>query len=239
MRRRLIAFRVSIVRMAKREHFEYGEWYHCYNRGIDKRDVFDNELDAARFLMTLYLANGSKPIRLFSERKPTLTNSLDVERGSPLVAIGAYCLMPNHFHLLIKEETEGGISKFMSKLSTAYTMYYNAKNDRVGNLFLKSFRSRHISNDRYLQRVLQYIHCNPAELYESGWKQGRVRSMGSLQKKLLNYPYSSLSEYENKVRTSDLLSQEVFAVGNHPPLSRLLEDAREYYADKARGWLER
>src|SRR3989344_8017211 len=143
--------------MARQISFSKDEWYHCFNRGVEKRKVFQDEFDANRFLMTLYLANGTEPINLYSDRKPELTKTFVLNRGKPIVAVGAYCLMPNHFHLLIKETMEGGITTFMRKLGTAYTMYFNAKNERVGNLFMKPFRARHVGDDRYFQHVLQYI----------------------------------------------------------------------------------
>src|SRR3989344_3604281 len=100
--------------MSSRRHtLEIGEWYHCFNRGVDKRNLFDNEYDANRFLMLLYLANGTEHVGLYNVEKPRLADVLSDDRGTPIVAIGAYCLMPNHYHLLLKEITEGGITSFM------------------------------------------------------------------------------------------------------------------------------
>jgi putative transposase len=224
--------------MARKISFSIDEWYHCFNRGVEKRDVFENEFDANRFLMTLYLANGTKPVSLHDTDKPELTKVLSSDRGHSLVAIGAYCLMPNHFHLLIKEIVQGGIVKFMQKVGTAYTMYFNAKNERVGNLFMKPFRARHVGDDRYFQHVLQYIHCNPAELYEPEWKSGKVTNMKLLQEKLIEYKYSSLRSYEKKENNS-ILSRDGFEIANQLPISRMLAEAREYYATIAPENLER
>src|SRR3989344_2226136 len=104
MRRRLIACG-RIHPMSKRIPIEIDEWYHCYNRGIEKRDVFGNEFDANRFLMLLYVANSKHSVDLYSRRKLELRDILATNRGSPIVSIGAYCLMPNHFHVLVKEIT--------------------------------------------------------------------------------------------------------------------------------------
>lgn len=218
--------------------FSVDEWFHCFNRGVEKRKVFENEFDANRFLMTLYLANGTRPIGLYNERKPELVRTFDADRGDPIVSIGAYCLMPNHFHLLIKEIMKGGIARFMQKVGTAYTMYFNAKNERVGNLFMKPFRARHVGDDYYFQQVLQYIHCNPAELYEPEWKLGKVKNMKLLQEKLIEYPYSSLRSYEAKAN-NPILSRDGFEIADQLPLSRMLKEAREYYADIAPENLER
>ncbi len=222
-----------------RRPFELEEWYHCFNRGVEKRTVFESELDANRFLILLYLANGIEAIDLFNERKPSLEKAFQVDRGSPIVAIGAYCLMPNHFHLLLKETSEGGITLFMKKVGIAYAMYFNSKNERAGNLFMKPFRSRHVSTDRYFQRVLQYIHCNPAELFESGWKAGKVVNMRTLEKKLLEHPYSSFGSYTGVAAVSPILSKDGFDIANQMPVSRMLEEARAYYAEIAEDGLER
>lgn len=219
--------------MGVQRYFESDEWYHCFNRGVDKRSVFQDENDAKRFLMLLYLANGTKPIALYNSRKPHLQLAFETNRGKPIVAIGAYCLMPNHFHLLLREYAGKGISAFMQKVGTAYTMYFNKRNGRIGNLFLKPFRSRHIGTDRYFQRVLQYIHCNPAELYEPGWKSGKVRDIRTLKRKLAEYPYSSLPNFINRDKASPILSPDVFEVGDHPNISRMLSETRTYYADIA------
>lgn len=225
--------------MASRNSFAIEEWYHCYNRGVDKRAIFENEHDANRFLMLLYLSNSTEPVSLYNTSKPDFRRVLQQERGEPLVAIGAYCLMPNHYHLLIKETAEGGITAFMRKIGTAYTMYFNAKYERVGHLFSGQFRSRHVLDDRYFQKVLEYIHCNPAELYESGWKSGKLRNTKMLEKKLIEYPYSSLRSYVDNDFTSPVLSRDGFDVANVKRVSLMLEDARAYYLEIAGEKFER
>ncbi|MCR4325479.1 MAG: transposase [Patescibacteria group bacterium] len=214
--------------MSNREPFSIDEWYHCYNRGIDKRQVFQDERDSDRFLMALYLANGSRPVKLFEIEKPALTRVLTRDRGNQIVAIGAYSLMPNHFHLLLKEVVEGGISAFMRRLGIAYTMYFNARHERTGNLFTKPFRSKHIATDDYFQQVLHYIHCNPAELYEPDWKSGRVRNMSELESRLITYPYSSLKSYARGIPDA-ILSRDGFETVDRTPFSRMLRDSQRYY----------
>jgi putative transposase len=181
----------------RREQFAEGEWYHCYGRGVDKRRVFETKRDYQRFLETLYVSNDTEPTNRDNFKHLSHEHIFDLPRLETVVDIGAFCLMPNHFHLLLKETREGGITKFMRKVGTAYTMYFNISRTRIGNLFVKPFRSRHIGDDRYFRRALEYIHLNPAELYEPGWKEGRVSSIQLLDKKLLNYQYSSLVDYEN------------------------------------------
>jgi len=211
--------------------FQYDEWFHCYNRGIDRRVVFESEDDTERFLQILYLANSTDPLHRSNLSQRTTEEIVMLPRGEPLVSIGAYCLMQNHFHLLLKEISDGGISRFMQKLGTAYTMYFNTKNYRTGNLFNKPFRSRHVGEDRYFQHVVNYIHCNPAERFEPGWKKGRVGNMDTLEKRLLGYRYSSFPDFADKQRAiSAILSPDAFAVYRRTSPRKMLDDARAYYS---------
>src|SRR5665213_1316921 len=99
--------------------FGFGEWYHCYSRGVDKRVVFDTPADYRRFLELLYLSNGTQSHWRSAFQDDDVHMIFSSDRSEPIVAIGAYCLMPNHFHLLIQELTEGGITLFMRRLGTA------------------------------------------------------------------------------------------------------------------------
>ena len=153
--------------------FAPGEWYHCYSRGIDKRIVFENQSDHQRFVALLYLANSSITLHRSILGHLNHHELFSIPRGESLVSIGAYALMPNHFHLLLHEKNEGGISTFMQKLGTAYTMYFNIKHERIGGLFTKPFRARHVSDDRYFQYVVDYIHLNPLELFEHKQKESK------------------------------------------------------------------
>ena len=120
----------------------------------------------------------------------------------------------------------------MQKIGIAYAMYFNIKNKRTGNIFMRPFRSRHVSEDSYFQYVVNYIHCNPAELYEHGWKQGTVQNIALLEKKLLAYPYSSFGAHQDKKHAyRNILDAEVFAVANPFPVRKMLSEAAEYYEE--------
>ena len=222
--------------MVNRAPFAPEEWYHCYSRGVDKRIVFEDSKDYERFLQLLYLLNNKDTIHRSDFKRPSTPEVLLIPRGKPIVAIGAYCLMPNHFHLLLKENTSSGISQFMRKLGIAYAMYFNIKNERVGNLFVKPFRSRHIPDDRYFKRVVQYIHLNAAELFEPAWKQGKVYNVKLLEKKLYQYRYSSMSDYYGVKRPEQvILSQEVRDLFEDlPPINQLIFESVEYYQGMSR-----
>lgn len=217
----------------RREEFAVGEWYHCYTRSIDRRVVFETERDYERFLQALYMCNGMRTIRRGAIYNPSHSHLLSLSRGTPLVSIGAYCLMPNHFHLLLQEITDGGISTFMQKVGTSFSMYFNVSRQRVGNVFIKPFRSKHIDDDMYLQHVMQYIHFNPAELFEREWKLGYVRNMLSLEQKLKTYQYSSLPDYEGTKRPENsILDKDAVSIfDKRPALRDMLIEAAEYYAD--------
>lgn len=219
--------------MAKRRTpFAIEEWYHCYNRGVEKRIAFEDVRDYHRFLELLYLGNDEFPLRRDDIGKYKFEEILKIPRGKKLVAIGAFCLMPNHFHLVLKEITDGGITKFMQKIGTAYTMYFNARHGRTGNLFIKPFKSRHIPDDRYFQHLINYVHCNPATLYEPEWKTSQVVDPQFLGDQIAAYPYSSLSAHTGaKTPINTILDSEVFSIVHTVRIQKMLQEARQYYAD--------
>jgi putative transposase len=179
-----------------------GEFYHVYNRGTDKRKIFLSEKDRERFLALLYLANGTNPVRMDNLRQQgfTLLALGELDRGVPLVDIGAYCLMPNHFHLLLQEKEEGGISRFMQKLTTGYTMYFNKRHERSGTLLQGVFKSTHVKDDRQLAYLLSYIHLNPVKLIEPKWKESGIRDRKGAERFLETYRHSSYLYYCGKNR---------------------------------------
>jgi putative transposase len=182
--------------MERRVKLEIGEFYHVYNRGVEKRIIFKNSADYKRFLVLLYIANSTKSLHIKDFRS---INSIEEiyakDRGEQLVAIGAYCLMPNHFHLLLTPLVESGVSKFMLKLQTGYSMYFNKKNNRVGSLFQGTFKSQHINKNRYLMHIYSYIHLNPSKLQNPGWKNETKNFLKTIKNFITTYPYSSLQEY--------------------------------------------
>lgn len=185
--------------------FATGEHYHIYNRGTDKRKIFSSKKDYERFVALLYLANDQSVVHMSNYQGSTLMELLSEPKENTLVDIEAYCLMPNHFHLLIHEKNEGGISTFMHKLSTAYTMYFNRKYNRSGNLFQGRFKAKHADNDNYLKYLIAYIHLNPIALIEPKWKEEGVKNIRKASSFLAQYKLSSYNEYldlkraENKI----------------------------------------
>jgi len=218
--------------------FIVDEWYHCYNRGVDKRHIFMDKNDYERFLMLLYACNDAKPVHVSNfeqgNRSKTMSDLLLIHRKRPLVNIGAYNLMPNHNHLLLHERCEGGITSFMRKLGTAYTMYFNIRHERTGSLFQGTFKAKHIDTDQYFSRALSYIHANHAELREPKWKQGLVRNEPDLKKFLVEYRYSSLADYSNVNRPESVIvnTNAVLVIAEtRPDLREVLEEAQIYARD--------
>jgi putative transposase len=122
-------------------------------------------------------------------------NFFDFDREKLLVHVGSYCLMPNHFHLIITPIEEVSISRFMQKLTTAYSMYYNTKYQKTGSLFQGKFKSEYASNDRYLKYLFSYIHLNPIKLIQKDWKEKGISNKNNAISYLNKYKYSSYLDY--------------------------------------------
>ena len=148
--------------MLRKDPFITGEYYHIYNRGIDKRIIFKSEKDYERFMILLYIANSNDSFRLddiLNKNNKTFEEVLKIKKDIQLVSIGAWCLMPNHFHILIRQDIDGGITKFMRKVSVGYSMFFNLKYQRKGSLFGGLFKSKLInSDDNYMRQLFAYIH---------------------------------------------------------------------------------
>ena len=172
--------------------FSISEYYHIYNRGTDKRVIFLDEEDYQRFMNLLYLCNSQNSIVF---REIPIGEAYENERGGTLVDIGAYCLMPNHFHILIREKIENGVSLFMKKLLTGYTMYFNTKYARSGGLYEGPFRATHVTEDRYLKYLFSYIHLNPVKIIDPKWKEDGIADRDGAKDFLSKYAYSSYPEY--------------------------------------------
>ena len=218
-------------------NFATDEFYHVYNRGTEKRKIFLDRADYYRFTVLLYLANGDRPVNMREIRilGPDYQGLLKIKQGDVLVDIGAYSLMPNHFHLLLREHIEGGISKFMLKVMTAYTMYFNGKYDRKGSLWQGVFKAQHADSDNYLKYLYSYIHLNPVKLLQSNWKEKGINDIKKAKKYLNNYEYSSYPDYTNIGRYQDvILNKKAFPeyFKDHIDFEKELLDWLKYNPDK-------
>lgn len=172
--------------------FTTKEIYHVFNLGVEKRPTFTDKREYDRALLTLdfYRHEGisaglAQILKLDLEKRNFFLSQL-AKREKNLVDIFGYCLMPNHFHLLMKQLFIGGISTFVGNFSNSYTRYFNTKHGRIGHLFQGVFKAVKIEDEEQLIHVLRYIHINP------------VVSSVIRETDLEDYPYSSLSEYLGK-----------------------------------------
>ena len=199
--------------MQRKSDFSVGEYYHLYSRGTDKREIFLDQKDYYRFVVLLYACNNTDPVNMckYFQGGKTLKGLLNIKREDTLVDIGVYSLMPNHFHLLVKEKVEGGITKFAVKLLTSYSMYFNRKNNRKGTLFESKFKAKHVDSDEYLKYLFAYIHLNPVKLIDPKWKENGIPDRKKVQKYLSEYSFSSYPDYQDKARLeSRIINKEVF-----------------------------
>lgn len=201
--------------MQRKFSFAPGEYYHLYNRGTEKRTIFLDYGDYLRFLVLLHVADFHQPVQL-SDYCQGLSSPITAlwarSFGDKLVDVGAYCLMPNHFHLLVREKADNGIPKFMKKLLTGYSMYFNKKRTRTGQLFEGTFKATHVDNDEYLKYLFAYIHLNPVKINDpTGWKNKTILHPETAREFLAGYEYSSYPYYTGRSRPSDsILNHQVF-----------------------------
>lgn len=165
------------------------EIYHVFNRGVDRQVIFKEDKDRQRAIDLINYYRFEKPnlrFSYFSRLIPVMKNRFwdNLEKTSQyLVEIISHCLMPNHFHLLLKQLKENGISIFMANLENAYSRFFNIKYKRVGHLFESVFKSVRMENNDQLLHVNRYIHLNPSS--------SRLVEINKLE----NYPWSSLRHY--------------------------------------------
>jgi putative transposase len=146
----------------RKEQIVTGEYYHIYNRGVDKRSIFNDLKDLARFKDSIKKFNqiegiGSLERHYKLEKNPV--RALGSHR-KPIVDIVAFCINPNHFHFILKQTIDGGIAKFMQKLLGGYTYYFNEKNKRSGSLFQGTFKSKVIKEENYFRKIFVYVNQN-------------------------------------------------------------------------------
>ena len=201
--------------MLRKDPFITGEYYHIWNRGIDKRIIFKLKRDYERFIMLLYISNSSESFRLddlLNKQHKTLEEVLILDKGESLVSIGAWCLMSNHFHILVRQEADGGITKFMKKLGTGYSMFFNIKYQRHGALFGGLFKSKLIGvDDNYLNHLFAYIHLNPLDIEFYGWENEKNKCLDEKRNFLESYRYSSYQDYTGIDRVEgNIIKTDVF-----------------------------
>lgn len=155
--------------MSKPRKIEVGQYYHVYSRGVNRCDTYNENIDYVRFEDLLKLCNTKEKINLRES-----LNSKERNSTSKIVNISCYCLMPNHFHMVIQEVSEGGISLFLQKVLSGYVSYFNKKYHRTGALFGSRFKEKIIDNDIYFSHLITYIKNNPVKLINPNYKSQNV-----------------------------------------------------------------
>lgn len=197
----------------QKPQFVENQIYHIYNRGVEKRKIFLDKQDYLRFIHNLFELNnedavvntlyrfnpkslGEETYHLTKERKPRKL----------LVEILIFTLMPNHFHLMLKQKKENGIVKFMQKLGTGYTMYFNKKYERVGGLAQGRFKAVLVKDEAHFIHLPFYIHINPLDLLHYRGSTSIMEEMGFLEK----YRWSSFPDYIGGKNFPSVTSRELF-----------------------------
>jgi putative transposase len=201
----------------RKVQFTPEEFYHIFNRGNARQEIFHTDKDRYRFLQAMYLANTSNSVMGVGDldRNKSGYTLLDIKKlldkkdiaYDPLVRICADVLMPNHFHFLVQEIKEGGTVEFMHRLGVSYGKYFTIKNDKPGSLFQGRFQAKHIETDEQLCYLLAYINViNPAQLAEPNLKENGIENFDRVWEFVNNYKWSSHFEYMGK-RSSILIDK--------------------------------
>ena len=202
--------------MQRKHNFIQGEFYHIYSRGNNKQGIFLDDKDRERFIKSLYVYNSFKNINFRSDIIEKKIEAWDFDRGEQLVSIGAWVLMPNHFHMYITPKLnlrtdDDTLSKFMQKVLTSYSKYFNKKYERTGGLFEGTFNSVHMATDEQTKYLFSYIHLNPVKLIDSQWKENGIQNKKETIVLLENYRWSSYQDYKGFERPElKILSREEF-----------------------------
>lgn len=184
--------------------FATGEVYHIYNRGVDKREIFLSDRDRFRFIHNLFEFNDVAPALNVYYRFPGNSYEIGLRKVEErkarklLVNLLAFCMMPNHFHLLLMQKVDKGITEFMRKLGTGYTNYFNKKYERSGHLFQGKFKAVLVDQENYFYHLPNYIHLNVLELLEPNWKDGVIKNFDKVLNFLETYRWSSYLDYIGK-----------------------------------------
>lgn len=180
-------------------------YYHCFNRGVDKRLIFIDSSDYLRFINSISISNNPETLRFKHGKK------LETDR---FVDVINYCLMPNHFHLTLKQVSENGISFFLHRLATSYTKYFNIKHKRSGRLFEYVFKAVEVSTDEQLIHLSRYIHLNPF--------------VAGIVKEPEEYKWSSYLDYLGIFSNIECKKQDVLSFFNKSSYGKFVNDQKDY-----------
>lgn len=209
---------------------------HVLNRGVDKRKIFLDKQDYFRFVHDLFEFNDQERVnttfyRFHRQSNDIASRKIKIERRPRklLVDIIAFCIMPNHYHLLLAPRTKNGISKFMKKVNMGYAKYFNTRYERKGALFEGRYKSIAVKDEAHFIHLPYYIHLNPLDLYDHGWRNREIIDYSKAMNFLENYRWSSFLDYIGKKNFPSVTNREF--------LSKFLGGPKEYKNDTLR-WLK-
>ncbi len=221
-------------------NLEIGGVYHIINRGVEKRQIFLKDQDYSRFILGLEFFNqknpgllwpliakaGSDPAKLGKELKKERAH-----KSQPIVELLAFALMPNHYHFIVRQIIPGGISSFMHKMG-GYVIYFNKQYNRIGPLFQSRYKAVSIKDDDQLSTAFAYVHTNPVELFEPGWKEGQIKNKSQVLARLRDYHWSSFRDYLGMPTFPHAISQDFFLnlYGGQTGCQKIVEDRIDYKA---------
>jgi len=211
-----------------------GEIFHVLNRGVDNREIFLDEEDYFRFIHNLFEFNDPSPVFNLSYYLNRLQSIDFVNRyikkpRKLIVEILAFCLMPNHFHLLLRQREEGGLTKFMRKIGVGYANYFNQKYKRSGTLFQGRYKLVLVNSELHFVHLPYYIHFNPLDLTMPEWRKGEIQNYQKAVEILNSFRWSSHLDYIGKKNFPSVTQREF--------LLKIFGGA-ENYKDNVKNWLK-
>ncbi len=223
--------------MAKRPQFEIGGIYHVFNRGVEKRDIYVKDNDYFRFIFSLYECNDKNPVDMRdrisarikrkkekNDKGPTFV----IMEREPLVEILAFILMPNHYHLIVRQVSDDGVSLFMKKLGNSYVGYFNDKHERkgMGSLFQGKFKAVHIKTDEQFIYLVWYVFTNPLDLLDKNWRERGVKNIKEASEHMQSYKWSSYLDYIGIKNFPSVISKEFLtdSIGDEKKIKKFIEE---------------
>lgn len=192
-----------------RPPFINGHIYHICNRGVEGRNIFRDDNDRFRFIHDLFEFNDTENAPNFRYKFHEIrSHEIRKRPRKLLVHVLAFCLMPNHFHLLLEQKQDNGVSKFLRKLGVGYAMYFNQKYKRLGVLFQGRFKAIMVERDAHFIHLPYYIHANPLDLIAPAWREGKVPNSKKAMEFLENYRWSSFLDYTEKENFPSVTQRE-------------------------------
>lgn len=199
--------------MKRKIIFANHNFYHVYNRGVEKRDIFLDKKDYLRFIHDLYEFNDTSPagrFGTFGAPGSEVSEVLKPKERERFVNIICFCLMPNHFHLVLEQLRDGGVSLFMQKLA-GYVYFFNLKYNRVGPLFQGPYKIIQVEKENYLLHLSRYIHLNPVEIIEPDWRENGIKNWTNVHDFLQTYRWSGYLDYIGIKNFPSIINRELIS----------------------------